>query len=597
MTALESTAVDPIERLRDPALPLSGVLRAVRDAEAQAPELPLLRIGISANVTIDLLATMVRRHALVDGAIAEVHQGSLDAHLENVRAFASAGVERLVLLDVLDALAPSFEAQIPTLDATELDAQVQRVRSLLTLVLAEAGAAFARVDVIRFHRLSTPVGTPASVAVDAAVELFNTMLDDVVSGFPGVGTIALGDAIAAVGHETAIDPRFQLRFRAPYSARACDEMARRLVLTQRAGRARHKALVLDCDGTLWGGILGEDGIDGIALDPHHYPGNAFWSVQHAFLALQRQGVLLCLASKNEPADVAAALRDHPSQVIREADVIVSKVSWDDKATSLRAIAAELNIGLDSLVFVDDSPFEVEGVRAQLPEVTTFQVPREPWAYPALAAEISELFTDGSAATAGSSKTEQYRLRAAVEGERAHHASEADYLRSLALTVAVRVDERAALDRIAELTAKSNQFNLTTRRYGAAELAAAMDSPDALVLSLHVRDRFGDHGLTGVAVVRFDAPVARVDAFLMSCRVIGRGIERACWPLVASIAAQRGCTELRASYLPTAKNPQVARFYDDLGLHLAVEDGLGRHYAADLAGLSLSIPEHLSVHDS
>lgn len=597
MTAVETAAVDPIARLADPALALSGVLRAVRDAEAQAPDLPRLRIGLSANVTVDLLATMVRRHALVDGAIAEVHQGSLDAHLENVRAFAKAGVERLVVLDVLDALSPSFEAQIPILEPTVLAAQVERVRSLLTLVLGEAGTAFARVDVVRFHRVSPPLGTPASAAVDAAVDAFNAMVDEVVEGFPGVGTLALGDALAAVGHDAAIDARFQLRFRAPYSARACDEMARRLVLAQRAGRTRYKALVLDCDGTLWGGVVGEDGVEGIALDPHQYPGNAFWSVQHTYLALQRQGVLLCLASKNEPADVAAALRDHPSQVIRESDVIVSKVSWDDKATSLRAIAGELNIGLDSLVFVDDSPFEVEGVRAQLPEVTTFRVPREPWAYPALAARIAELFANGAPAAAAPGKTDQYRLRATVEGERARHATEADYLRSLQLEVDLRTDERMALERITELTAKSNQFNLTTRRYGAAELAAAMDSPDATVLSLHVRDRFGDHGLTGVAVVRFDSPVAHVDAFLMSCRVIGRGIERACWPLVAALAAARDCTELHASYLPTAKNPQVARFWDDLGLRLAAEDDRGRHYAADLAALPLSIPDHLSVHDS
>lgn len=603
MTAVEAPALDPIAALADPGLPLAAVLRHVRAAEAgaEAAGLPRLRVGLSANVTADLLATFVRRHALVRGAVAEVEQGSLDAHLDNVRAFADAGVEHLVILEVLDALGPAFEAQLPTLDPDALAAHVDRARSLLTLALGEAAGRFTSVDVVAFHRLSAPTATPASAAVDAAVATFNAMLDEVAAEHPGVRVLPLGDAIAAVGHEAAVDPRFRLRFRAPYTARACDEMARRLLLATRVGgRIRHKALVLDCDGTLWGGIVGEDGPDGIALDPHTYPGNAYWAVQHQFLALQRQGVLLCLASKNEPADVDEVLASHPAQVIRPDDVVVRKVSWDDKATSLRAIADDLGIGLDGLVFVDDSPFEIEGVRAQLPEVTTFQVPREPWAYPALAAEIAELFAAGATRVAteeDARKTEQYRVRAAARRERARHATEAEYLRSLGLEVDVRVDERAQLPRIAQLTQKSNQFNLTTRRYTEADVAAAMDDPDAAVLSLHVRDRFGDHGLTGVLVARFGAPAAEVEAFLMSCRVIGRGVERACWRRLAALAAEHGCDELRAAYLPTRKNPQVARFWDGLGLARVAEDADGVRYASPLADLDTTIPDHLTVHDS
>jgi FkbH-like protein len=279
-------------------------------------------------------------------------------------------------------------------------------------------------------------------------------------------------------------------------------------------------------------------------------------------------------------------------VLGDDQLVLQKVSWDDKVSSLRAIAQELNIGLDSIVFVDDSPFEAQGIRERLPEVTVFDVPRDPFAYPALVRQIGELFADG---TAGAGKTDQYRLRALAAAERAHHATEEEYLRSLQLVVDIAVDERDALKRISELTQKSNQFNLTTRRYGEAEIAAAMDDPDAAVLSLRVRDRFGDHGLVGVLVLRFAARAAEVEAYLMSCRVLGRGVERSCWSAVAELAAAHGADELRAAYLPTAKNAQVAEFYDGLGLARASETPEGVRYASPLADLSLEPPEHIETH--
>jgi FkbH-like protein len=336
-------------------------------------------------------------------------------------------------------------------------------------------------------------------------------------------------------------------------------------------------------------------VDGISLDPHSYPGSAFWTAQQTFLGLQREGVLLCLASKNEPADVLAVLDRHPAQVIRTEHVVTQQVSWQDKASSLRAIARDLNIGLDSLVFVDDSPFEVEAVRAQLPQVTTFLVPQQPWEYPALANRIAELFLAGRPGGTHDDKTEQYRIRALAEADRADHGTEQDYLRSLQIEVELRVDDRSRASRIAELTQKSNQFNLTTRRYGDGEILAVMDDPNAAVVALHVRDRFGDHGLTGVLIASFRDSAVEIDAFLMSCRVIGRGIERSCWSTVAALGAARGCTELRATFLPTPKNPQVARFFDDLGLDRTEDTPMAVRYAAALSQIDQHAPDHLTIH--
>jgi len=597
MSALPDTAdrlAESRATLADRDAPLAGVLRAIRATEAASTDLPVASYGLTATCSTDLLATMLRRHALRQGVRADVHQGALDAHLDNVARFVADGVRHLVVLTTLDGLLPAFEARAATLDPGLLRDVAAKLRQETELVL-DAARELPTVDVVLPHRLSCATDTPASRAVDAALAVLADAVREAVDAAPGARLFDAAAALAAVGHERAVDERFRLRFGAPYTPRGCDELARRLVLGTRAGGTfLPKALVLDCDNTLWGGILGEDGLDGIALDPHHYPGNAFWAVQHQVVALQRQGVLVCLASKNNPEDVAEALARHPAMILAPEHIVVSEIGWGDKVDALRRIAASLGIGLDSLVFVDDSPFELEAVRCRLPEVTVVGVPREPWAWPGAFGAIAERFAAGRADGADVGKTEQYRARAAAKTAEAAAGSREAFLASLGVQVEVRVDERAALARIAELTQKSNQFNLTTRRYGQGELAAAMDADDALVLSLHVADRFTDHGLVGVVVARLCAPVCEVEALLLSCRVLGRGVERAPWPLLARRAAEAGCSELRAAFLPTAKNAQVASFWDDLGLRRDDEGPDGTRYAAPLDALELPIPDHLEI---
>ncbi len=188
--------------------------------------------------------------------------------------------------------------------------------------------------------------------------------------------IDLGDVVATLGRQQAFDARFYYRGKAPYRPAFMNELSRRVGLATRGfGGAFHKVLVLDCDNTLWGGVIGEDGLAGLQFDPHSYPGNIFWTVQHQVCALERQGVLVCLCSKNNEADVEQALTEHQHMVLRGEHVVARRVNWNDKPGNLEALAAELNLGLESFVFVDDSAFEVEAVRTRLPMVRVFQVPQ------------------------------------------------------------------------------------------------------------------------------------------------------------------------------------------------------------------------------
>jgi FkbH-like protein len=569
----------PRSVLADPAASLAEVMAAVETVEAALPAASA-RIGVSAGATVDLLGVYLRRHALLAGVRIEVSQGNFDDPLGDADRFALQGVDHLLLVPCLDTLAPAFEACAGVLSEAELDDHEAQLRARWRLALAKA-APFRAVFLCGLHRISAPVA--GGDRLDRVIERFNAALRDEAAAFANVRWIDMGGLVASVGRRAAFDPRFHLRNSAPYAPAFLDEWARQVTAVSRGFGARfHKALVLDCDNTLWGGVVGEDLPSGVKLGPHDYPGNVFHRAQAEFLALQRQGVLLCLCSKNDPAEVDAMLASHPHMLLRDADLIVKQVNWSDKVGNLRRIAETLNIGLDSLVFLDDSAFECEAVRSQLPEVTVFQVPSKLPDYLGVIAAIKDLFLAGGPLSDGAEKTAQYRRRAEAIAERGTFERQEDYLASLGLKVTLVRDDAARAPRITELSQKSNQFNLTTLRYAPGEIERLIADPDATVYALDVADKFGPAGLTGVVVVRYAGAVATIESLFMSCRVLGRGVEFSIWPRIFADAAARGCDRVVAAFRATAKNAQVADFYDRLGLPLAQAHEGERRYEARIA---------------
>jgi FkbH-like protein len=564
-----------------PGATLTKTLQAVESLERDLPLQRQASIGIACNVSVDLLSTYLRKHALLCGVRLEVRMGSHDDALGDADRFVSAGLQAMLLFAFFDNLMPAFEHQLEHLEPQQVAAKEAEVRARWRL-LFEKAKSVPIVFAAGFHRFGPAVDTGRADPVQTALERFNAALREEAGAFANVRLIDTQAIVHALGSAAAFDPRFYFRSTAPYSAAFLDELARRIAASSRGfGSYFHKALVLDCDNTLWGGIVGEDLLQGIKLDPHDYPGKVFWRAQHEFLSLERQGVLLCLCSKNNGADVDEVLTTHPHCLIRDRHLALRKVNWHDKVANLRAIAGELNIGLDSLVFLDDSPFECEAVRAELPMVRVFQVPSNLPDYPRLIHQIKELFLCPGVADESRSKTQQYRRLQAAAASSAHFASHDEYLASLDLRVDLLRNNTAQVERISELTRKSNQFNLTTLRLSPGEIRNRMENPATPVYSLTVQDRFGSAGLTGVLLLTCAADAARVDAFLMSCRVIGRGVEFSIWPDIARDAQARGCKIIQAEYRPTPKNMQVADFYDRLGLPLVEElDGV-RHYRATL----------------
>jgi FkbH-like protein len=567
-------------QLAAPGTTLTRTLAAVDALEKLLESPRRVRIGISANISVDLLSTYLRKYAVLAGACAEVRMGNHDDALTDVDQFVADGVQHMVLLPFFDNLMPAFERRLELMTEEDVAAKERDLLARWRLVFDKASA-LRQVYVCSFHRYGDAVDTGAPDPAEAAIERLNALLRNEAAAFPNVRVIDTRAIVHQLGAEACFDRRFYLRSTAPYAQPFANELARRIVAAARGFNGWfYKVLMLDCDNTLWGGIIGEDLLGGIQLDPHSYPGKVYWRVQQEFLSLERQGVLLCLNSKNNAADVDEVLEKHPFTVLRHEHLAARKVNWTDKVSNLRAIAEELNIGLESLVFVDDSDFECEAVRTALPMVKVFQVPKALPEYAGVVHEIRELFLAGGVSAESRSKTAKYRQRQAAIESSTQFATQEEYLASLDMRVRVACDDRANVPRISELTLKSNQFNLTTLRQSPAEIQHRMDAETGTVYSLTVADRFGSAGLTGVALLSWDAEVARLDAFLMSCRVIGRGVEFCFWSRIVADAKRQGCRSFEAEFRPTAKNAQVAEFCERLGLVPSLDtDGVKRYRAA------------------
>ena len=569
--------------LSDRSAALAQVVKAVSQAEAALQDAPPTKIGISASVTLDLLGLFIRREAALAGLRAEIVRGEFDDPIGDMKRFAEAGIERIILLPFFDSVLPAFESQLLKLDRELIEAKLEELRGRYRLAL-DCARSFKGVQLALFHRVGGAVAADGVDAVTHVLARFNGMLREEAARFSNVQLIEVESAIRHVGRAAAYDLRFYFRSKAPYSAVLLSELARRLASASRGfGTYFYKAVALDCDNTLWGGIIGEDLLQGIRLDPFDYPGNVFWRVQQELSALESSGLLLCLCTKNNPADVEEVFRKHPHMVLKETQIVARRVNWNDKVSNLQELAAELNIGLDSMIFLDDSPIEAESVRSRLPMVRMVQVPTSLPDYPAALDQIKELYAAGGISAESRAKTDQYRIRAAALNEQSAFGSHEEYLASLDIQAELHVNMASEISRISELSLKSNQFNLTTRRYSEAEVRALMENSSSEVLSISVSNKFGSSGLTGIAVLCFDDDLARVDSFLMSCRVLGQGVEFSVWSTIVDRCRSRGSSALEAIFIPTAKNAQVASFYDRIGLELVSDEGGRKRYRRSLYG--------------
>ncbi len=329
-------------------------------------------------------------------------------------------------------------------------------------------------------------------------------------------------------------------------------------------KAPKKVLVLDLDNTLWGGVVGDDGIEGIEIGDTSPRGEAFKAFQTYILSLIERGLLLGVCSKNDYENAIEPFRRHPEMVLREEHFVSIKANWEPKAQNLVEMAEELNLGLDSFIFVDDNPAEIEIVRQFAPQVTTILLDPDPSVYVKQLQE-SRLFERFSITDEDTQRTEQYKKEAHRQTLMASAVDMESYLGSLEMVGTVAEFNALDLPRIAQLINKSNQFNLTTRRRTESELETLMSDPLYHGFSMRLADRFGDHGLISVVICRIpEDKTLEIDTWLMSCRVLKRQVEEQVLNESVQLAKNLGCLKIKGIYLPTAKNAMVSDLYPRLG---------------------------------
>lgn len=393
------------------------------------------------------------------------------------------------------------------------------------------------------------------------------------------------------------DTRMFLASRLPVASDAFREYSRGLVRSFSAlFRAPRKVLCTDLDNTLWGGVLGEDGVDGIATGSA-FPGNCYLEYQRYLKQLSSRGVLLAIVSKNNEADVREAFQARAADLALGLDNFAAmKIGWREKSEAIRELAHELSLGLDSFVFVDDNPVECEAIRQQIPEVAVVGAPvEEPWKLVEILSKKS--FFDAAVVTDEDvNRAKEYKAQA-QRAELADSAgSREEFLASLGIVCTFQSALQAPLARAVQLLAKTNQFNLTTRRRTSAEVEEFAAAGQAVVV--RVRDRFGDAGVVGLALARNQGNSCHIDSLLLSCRVIGRGIETALLAHVGERARQTGAKRLVGEFIATKKNTPCANFYTDHGFVRSVsldEANSGSiFYEFDLTALAPASPAWITL---
>jgi FkbH-like protein len=451
------------------------------------------------------------------------------------------------------------------------------------------------------HTLETPE-QPARGILDAqagggqvdAIRAINDGLRRIAGESSGMYVFDYDALAAHCGRSRWRDEQRFATVKLPLRAEGMLALAREWVrhLCPMAGRSA-KVLAVDLDNTLWGGVVGEDGAAGIRADREH-PGIAWWNVQRALLDVKRRGVLLAICSKNNREDAVEAFREHPGMLLRLEDFAAERINWVDKSANLREIAAELNVGVDSIAFLDDNPTERDRVRRELPEATVIELPDDPLGFAAAirACPVLERLKISAEDAERSRYYAEQRQRVAAQGSA---ASVEEFYRSLLQKVEIARLSAASLARAAQLTQKTNQFNVTTRRYSEQQIAGLAETPGCDVYTVRVEDRFGDNGLVGIMVTREAGPgICEIDTFLLSCRVIARTVETAMLSFVVEESRSRGLTMLRGWFVPTAKNAPAADLYRKHGFEACSATDAGSCWTLDLRTAQVECPEWIEL---
>lgn len=391
----------------------------------------------------------------------------------------------------------------------------------------------------------------------------NLKLMDAAEDFGNVYLIDLCSLESRIGREKMYDPKLYYAAKMPFSTEALVEIAAEVIRVVKALRGQvKKCIVLDLDNTLWGGVIGDDGLEGIQIGELGL-GQAFRAFQKWLKELSKRGVLLTVCSKNDEDRAKEPFLKHPEMVLRLEDIAMFVANWEDKAGNIRKIQETLNLGMDSLLFIDDNPFERNLVRSMIPEITVPELPEDPAGYLSFL-QKENYFETVSYSEADQERTRQYREEANRSSSMQQFSNYEEYLQHLEMVAEAKPFDDFHFPRIAQLSQRSNQFNLRTVRYTEEEVRQMAKREDYLTLYFTLRDKFGNHGLISAAVLQKQEKSYFIENWFMSCRVLKRGMEEFIINQMAKAAMDRGAETLVGEYIKTPKNSMVEHIYEKMG---------------------------------
>lgn len=554
------------------------------------------RVAVVTNFTVEPLVQCLVVRAQLEGmpvqAVICPPQEFARTVLESGGILYESDPEIVLVLVSSDALLGE-QAQSPELQgAIDPAAIMQALAQFVDVLGALRSRSSATLLVANFvSSAPSPLGIldwQVGVGRQRALDELNHGLADWARQQPRVFLVDLVGMCATAGHDRAFDRRMFLLAQQPFSPAFLPRLAENINrYVMASGRTPRKCLILDLDHTLWGGVLAEEGADGLRLgnDP---VGTAFKDFQRLALLLHQRGILLAICSRNDEAEARAVLRDHPEMVLRQEHFAAVRIGWVDKAESIVSIAEELNIGLDAMVFLDDDPFERQNVRDRLPDVLVPDLPKDPVQYREMLLQLTAFDTLQITAE-DLSRGRMYQERSNREALKATAKSLDEYLTDLQMEITVVEATGPARQRLFQLVHKTNRFNLTTRRYTEAEFDALVDVNHAHVFGIRVRDRLGDNGIVGVVVLRVTGDLGDIETLLLSCRVLGRSIETAILAYIADRAQASGAAWLQGRYVRSAKNDMVADLYGRHGFVPSGQEGEAELWRAALPSAGLRAP--------
>ncbi len=562
-------------------------------------KLPLLpyRMAILRSFTVEPVLPICRAEAFLGGIDLNLQVGDFNTYVQDIVDAQSSlytFAPDVVILAVQSRdLSPRLWLDWTDLSESEckheIESAVERFRGWVSTFRRNSSAHLV------IHSLEGPVlsargllDVQQPLSQVAAFQQISRELGSITREYRGVYVLDYDELVARHGRFHWHDERKWLSVRLPFAAENMAHMAREWLrfLHPLAGRIA-KAVAVDLDNTLWGGVIGEDGMTGIKLGGE-YPGAAYLGFQRALLDLHRRGILLTICSKNNLDDAMEVLEKHPDMLVRPKHFAAMRINWNDKAQSLKEIAAELNVGIDAIALVDDNPVERKRVRAALPQVFVLEMPTDPMYYAQVLRDCPALERLTMSAE-DLDRGEMYRAQRERASLEETATSREDFYRSLRQEAEVAKVTQATLARVAQLTQKTNQFNLTTRRYTEQQVSEMVTAPDWDVYSVKVRDRFGDNGLVGVAIIHREREVWQVDSFLLSCRVIGRTVETAFLAFLLEQAQAQGTKRVEGWFLPTRKNAPAKDFYPTHGFQKVKETEQGILWALTMPQNAVRCP--------